>query len=143
MSFKDFIDKLIDQTKQHKLNWKKRDLLKPHKLQLLALVPHIVKEMQASESKEDAYENVVDFISKRDGLSQHLKTFRDSELLKQQVQSFDECYKHQLEFNPSSGAVSAITSQEIIKVITRRDFPEHGLFLFDATTQKMMIEKMA
>jgi hypothetical protein len=32
VSFKSFIDKLMDSMKGNKLNWKKRDLLKPHKL---------------------------------------------------------------------------------------------------------------
>lgn len=107
------------------------------------MVPHITKGLADSIPEgSDAYEQTLDFISKRDGLSQHLKTFSDSEALKSQVAQFDRCFTSQLEFNPSSGAVSAITSQEIIKVITRRDFPEHGLFLFDANTQKMMIEKL-
>lgn len=70
VSFKSFVDKLLDSTKDNKLNWKKRDLLKPHKLQLLALVPHIVNELSNSISNDsDAYEQTLDFLSKRDGLS--------------------------------------------------------------------------
>jgi len=87
ITFKKFIDRLLNSSKDTKLTWKKRELLKEHKLQLLALVPHIIKDLGPSAEKadaegDDAYKVALDYISKRDGLSQHLKTFTDSEALK-------------------------------------------------------------
>ena len=46
-----------------------------------------------------------------------------------------------LEFNPSSSVIGAVMSQEIIKVITKRDHPNHGLFIYDSANQTMTIEK--
>lgn len=109
VSFKQFIGKLLNSSKDHKLSWKKRELLKAHKLQLLALVPHILKDQDPSKEAE-AYKLTLDFISSRDGLCQHSKTFSDSEALKSQIEQFDRCFSQQIEFNPSSGVASAITS---------------------------------
>lgn len=37
-----------------------------------------------------------------------------------------------VDFNPTSSVVSAVMSQEVIKVITLRDHPAHGLMVYDS-----------
>ena len=46
-----------------------------------------------------------------------------------------------LEFNPSSSVVGAVMSQEIIKLITKKDHPNHGFFIYDSINQTMTVEK--
>jgi hypothetical protein len=53
---------------------------------------------------------------------------------------FNECFN--LEFNPSSSAIGAIVSQEVVKVITQRDHPGHGFFVYDSVTQRCVIEQV-
>lgn len=43
---------------------------------------------------------------------------------------FEKTYN--LDFNPTSSVIGAIVSQEIVKAITKRDFPCHGLAVYDS-----------
>eukprot|EP00347_Sterkiella_histriomuscorum_P008263 403345750 len=45
----------------------------------------------------------------------------------------DRCFN--LEFNPSASVIGALVSQEIVKVITQRDFPGWGMFIYDSDSQ--------
>ena len=47
---------------------------------------------------------------------------------------FNKTYK--LDFNPSASVIGAIVSQEIVKTVTQRDFPSHGLAVYDSITEK-------
>ena len=38
-----------------------------------------------------------------------------------------------LQFNPSSSVIASVLSQEVIKVVTQRDHPGYGLFVYDST----------
>ena len=46
-----------------------------------------------------------------------------------------------VDFNPTSSVVSAVMSQEVIKVITLRDHPAHGMLVYDSQNQTFSIEK--
>lgn len=46
-----------------------------------------------------------------------------------------------LQFNPCSSVIGSVLSQEVIKVITQRDNPGHGLFVYDSMHQSLTIEK--
>jgi hypothetical protein len=50
------------------------------------------------------------------------------------ITRFDRAYK--VDFNPTASVLGAIVSQEVVKVITQRDFPSHGLAVYDSVTQK-------
>lgn len=54
---------------------------------------------------------------------------------------FDDAFKkirtdldrmYGMEFNPTSSVLGSIISQEIIKVITEKDSPAHGMMLYGA-----------
>ena len=46
-----------------------------------------------------------------------------------------------VDFNPTSSVLGSILSQEIIKVITERDSPAHGMMLYGADEQQFILEK--
>jgi len=52
---------------------------------------------------------------------------------------FDKMFK--LEFNPSASVIGSVISQEILKVITLKDHPNHGLFIYDSVNQAFTIEQ--
>ena len=54
------------------------------------------------------------------------------------VEDFDRQYG--IEFNPTAGVVSSILSQEIMKVVTKRDHPASGLLFYDSVYQTFSIE---
>lgn len=76
------------------------------------------------------------FVEKK-GLPSSLK---DNLEFKEQFQRFDNCFN--LEFNPSASVVGAIVSQEVIKVITQKDFPCIGMGVYDAMSQKCVVEEI-
>lgn len=41
-----------------------------------------------------------------------------------------------LDFNPTASVIGAIVSQEIVKVITQKDLPFHGLAVYDSLSEK-------
>lgn len=49
---------------------------------------------------------------------------------KELITRFNSCFN--IDFNPSASVVGAIVSQEIVKVITHKDFPSHGLAVYDS-----------
>ncbi len=57
---------------------------------------------------------------------------------KQLVERFNRSFK--VDFNPSASVIGAIVSQEVVKVVTQRDFPSHGLAVYDSQTQKCQFE---
>ena len=119
--FQTFTDKLIDP--KTSLKWTKRDINKPEKLLLLAIVQTLLGEKQSIE----------DFVGSKEGISNHKVKILESEVFKKITSQFKACFEQELEFNPSSGVIGAVASQEIIKVITKKDSPQHGLFLYDGT----------
>ena len=44
-----------------------------------------------------------------------------------------------LEFNPTCGVISSVLSQEIIKVITKRDKPASGFLVYNSEDQSFTI----
>jgi hypothetical protein len=46
----------------------------------------------------------------------------------------DSTYK--VDFNPTSSVLGAIVSQEVVKLVTQRDFPSHGLAVYDSISQR-------
>ncbi|CDW91106.1 family protein [Stylonychia lemnae] len=56
-------------------------------------------------------------------------------------QEFRETYDRvqkcfNVEFSPSCSLIGAIVSQEIVKVITQRDHPGYGMYVYDSVTQQ-------
>jgi hypothetical protein len=54
------------------------------------------------------------------------------------TERFRTCYN--IDFNPTSSVIGAIVSQEVVKVITQRDFPSHGLAVYDSITERCIFE---
>jgi hypothetical protein len=46
----------------------------------------------------------------------------------------DSTYK--VDFNPTSSVLGALVSQEVVKLVTQRDFPSHGLAVYDSISQR-------
>jgi len=117
-------------SKEHTLNWKKREIMKASKLIMLAITALLLNE------KSNAETQIFDFIKTKPGLTQHQALYtKQAPQVESHLKQFQNCFKNQVEFNPSSGVIGSITSQEIIKVITKKDFPEHGFFVFDSDSQ--------
>ena len=95
-----------------------------------------------SDSDEQHVNSLFAFIDNKAGLSTHSQTFKGSAEFRSQVLKFHKTFTGNVEFNPCSSLIGAITSQEIIKVITKKDFPEHGFYLYDTNSQKIVIEKV-
>ena len=131
ISLQDFSNKLL--STDHPISWKKRELLKPSKLNLLGVAQQLMSE---SGKPQD----LLAFIKTKPGLSAHATLYESSEKFKAQLSAFNVCFTNNLEFNPAAGVIGSITSQEIIKVITKKDFPQHGFFMFDSESQQMTIE---
>ena len=45
-----------------------------------------------------------------------------------------------VDFNPTASVIGAIVSQEVVKTVTQRDFPSHGLAVYDSITEKCLFE---
>lgn len=45
-----------------------------------------------------------------------------------------------LNFNPTASVIGAIVSQEVVKAVTQRDFPSHGLAVYDSITERCLFE---
>ena len=45
-----------------------------------------------------------------------------------------------VDFNPTASVIGAIVSQEVVKTVTQRDFPSHGLVVYDSITEKCLFE---
>ena len=115
---------------EHALNWKKREIMKASKLIMLAITALLLKEKSKSETQ------IFDFIKTKPGLSQHHALYtKQATQIDTHLKQFQTCFSNNIEFNPSSGVIGSITSQEIIKVITKKDFPEHGFFVYDSDSQ--------
>lgn len=129
-TFRAFTETILDIARP--LKWTKRDVAKPEKLLFLAIIKMIL------ESQDKA---LTDFLSSKAGLSGLKDKILESQSFKEVSAKFEQCFKRRVQFNPASGVIGAMASQEIIKVITRKDMPTHGLFLYDANSQKIVIEK--
>ncbi len=94
----------------------------------------IGKIMQESDPKNDLSHLKALLVSKgHDGFSQVDEAF------KKIVKDLDSMYG--LEFNPTSSVLGSILSQEIIKVITEKDSPAHGMMLYWAEEEQFIIDK--
>jgi len=52
--------------------------------------------------------------------------------------SFNRSFK--VDFNPTASVIGAIVSQEVVKAVTQRDFPSHGLAVYDSMTERCLFE---
>jgi len=92
------------------------------------------KIMQEFDSKNNIDNLKALLVSKdHDGFSQADEAFTKI------VSDLDRMYG--LEFNPTSSVLGSILSQEIIKVITEKDSPAHGMMLYWAEEQLFIIDK--
>lgn len=123
LTFGKFIDSLLDTSIPFKVT--KREVTKPWKLLTIAIAGLVLKERQEGE--------LDDFIKQKDGLKQHSSKLLECPEYKTTVEQTSEWFSLHLEFNPTASVIGSVASQEIIKVITRKDFPAHGLFLYDST----------
>ena len=91
------------------------------------------REKEIRELTQKVKDNEV-FTKRKDADLKEAEKERDA--LTQKCEAMLEQLKsNNIEFNPSSGVIGSITSQEIIKVITKKDFPEHGFFVYDSDSQ--------
>lgn len=81
-----------------------------------------------------------EFVTKKEGLKKHADSI--SQQLTTCLESFTRLWKQPVHFNPVESVVASIASQEVLKMITAKDAPEHGFFLYDAAEQRMDIEKV-
>jgi hypothetical protein len=86
-------------------------------------------------SEDALWECMLEMIEKKGVNSQSIK---DSEEFKDIFKRINETFN--LEFNPSASVIASIVSQEIIKVITLKDFPGHGMFVYSSITQNCTME---
>lgn len=105
--------------------WTKRDNNKPEKLLLL----HVIEQLL----KKDNQNTLDTFLTTKQGLSKQASALASSDLFAKARESFSKASEAGIEFNPCSSVIGAAGCQELIKVITRKDFPQHGLYLFDST----------
>lgn len=114
------------------LNWNKRHIFRNDKYLLLAIAAKHLTE----ESPESSLMTKVHELIEAKGLPQDLAENAD---LKDIVEKLERTYC--LDFNPTCSVIGAIVAQEITKVITQRDFPSHGLAVYDSISQKCLFEK--
>ena len=131
-SLASFLESLADP--KQTIAMTKRDIKRPEKLLKLGILEQYLAECGGKSSLEE-------FLKTKAGISQHLDALSKSELFSDVLEKFRNCFKNKIEFNPSAGVIGAVASQEIIKVITRKDNPGIGLFLYDVNSQKIIIEK--
>jgi len=110
-----------------KIDWNKRLIFKNDKFLTLSIAHRYLQETGKAVTMAE--------LIKVKGLPDSLIENSDFKSL---VQRFSETYK--VEFNPTSSVIGAIVSQEIVKVITQRDFPSHGLVVYDSITQRCLFE---
>jgi len=103
---------------------------KNHKLVLLSLIAQYLKFL--AKSDDSTLPTLKSFLKSKEGLSQHIQTFEKSDDFESFINKFETCWNKKIEFNPTASVVSAIMSQEIIKVITMKDHPAHGFFIYDS-----------
>ena len=126
----DYLDAF--QNVDSKLGWKKRELQKAGKTLLLCLMAQAIDSEKPSEAMQE-------FLKKKAGLKEHQDRFASLPIT---IAAFDKYWRQPIQFNPVQSVVASIASQEILKVVTRKDAPEHGFFLYDSYDQKMDIEKV-
>ena len=129
LSFRKYITDLLDPTK--KLELTKRNAMKPSKLILFSILAQYLKENNAQEDYKLAIEK----------LAQDKKlpsSFCESKEFKDYFEQIDRCFN--LDFNPTSSVIGALVSQEIVKVITKKDNPGAGLFIYDTQSQTCCLE---
>jgi hypothetical protein len=123
--------------KSTKLKWNKRLIFKNDKYLTLAIA-----SLYLSELNEDdlimGYQDYLDKIKEIITQNNLPETILENEDFRYIVQRFFETYK--IDFNPSGSVIGAIVSQEIVKVITQRDFPSHGLAVYDSITERCIFE---
>jgi hypothetical protein len=85
--------------------------------------------------QESGHEANLESLIKAKGLPENLG---DNFEFKNIVEKFNAGFN--LDFNPTASVIGAIVSQEIVKVITQRDFPSHGLAVYDSLTEKCQFE---
>ena len=119
----DFFNTLLDKAKS--LTWKKR-ARNSTKMLLSAFTCQYLKEAEVSHDFGLAKQSLEKML-----LDKGHNAFKpDQAAFDQIVEDVDRTFG--LEFNPSSSVIGAVMSQEIIKVITKRDHPNHGLFIYDS-----------
>lgn len=111
------------------LPWRRREIHKNDKYLLSAILSKYTQE----ESSQGNLQSLVTAFAESKGLPSSF-----SESAKKIVGEFDRAFN--LDFNPTSSVIGAIVSQEIVKVITQRDFPSHGIAVYDSSTQRCQFE---
>ena len=104
-----------------KLTWNKRNVFKNDKYLTLGVAHRYLQE-----SGQDI---TLPQLIKAKGLPD---TLPENSEFKDIVEKLNMTFN--LDFNPTASVIGAIVSQEIVKVITQRDFPSHGLAVYDSVT---------
>lgn len=119
-----------------KLQWNRRLIFKNDKYLTLAIASLYKLELTDRKVSDfnDYLEKIKSIISSC-GLPEGIMENSD---FKEIAQRFFETYR--VDFNPSASVIGAIVSQEIVKVITQRDFPSHGLAVYDSITERCIFE---
>ena len=125
------------QGQSSKLKWNKRLIFKNDKYLTLAIASLYLSELNEDDliMSNQAYLDKIKDIITQNGLPE---TILENEDFKDILQRFFETYK--IDFNPSASVIGAIVSQEIVKVITQRDLPSHGLAVYDSITERCIFE---
>ena len=114
-------------TDESKLTWNKRAIFKNDKFITLLLAHRYLQE------------SGIDIT-----LSQFIKTkgLPDSVISNPDFKDIEDklASTYNLDFNPTASVIGAIVSQEIVKVITQKDFPSHGFAIYDSITERCQFE---
>ena len=116
-----------------KLDWNRREAIKPSKMLLSEVLVKAVADIE-SISLDEAQQKV-----KNQFLACKHDYFKAQET---QFENFRAKFRNQfgLEFNVTSGVISSVLSQEIIKVLTKRDRPASGFMVYNGEDQSFTIQ---
>ena len=128
----DFMDQMLNTEKR--LHVSRREAMKWNKLLLYAITALILKEKTGGQLNY--------YIEAKKGVSKFSKSLFDNPEYNHVVDRVRHWFSTRNEFNPTASVIGSVASQEIIKVITRKDFPSNGLFLYDSDIQMIKIEKI-
>ena len=123
-TFEEFFSRFSDETK---FDWNKRVMFKNDKFLTLLFAYRYLQE--------SGVDITLPQYIKSKGLPDTILENADFKDIQQRMSS-----TFNLDFNPTASVIGAIVSQEIVKVITQKDFPSHGLAIYDSLTERCQFE---
>ena len=127
---KTFSNYMSQFTDSSKLSWNRRLVNKNDKYLTLTFASLFIHEKEGGELSE-----IISKLVKAKGLPESLLENSD---FKDIFDRFQRSFS--LNFNPTASVIGAIVSQEVVKAVTQRDYPSHGLAVYDSITERCLFE---